>query len=209
LGEYHEDDCGDRRDKHPAYQCPTPHRAFPRLAIRAVDQVCDGFQQDQDYAVSHLQHAACQPVDRALQDHGGGMAVDRGGALGAAHVLPDHRGFGGLRRPAFVPQEEGEGKGFGTIAGIGAAGLRARAFGTIHIARQAEDDAFDAAAADQRGQRLAVLAPLAALDGGAVGGKAPAGIAGRGAERLGAEIEAQQHAAFTSALVFAQNSGRS
>ena len=43
----------------------------------------------------HLQHAPRQPVDRALQDHRSGMAVDRGGAFGAAHVLPDHRGFGG------------------------------------------------------------------------------------------------------------------
>lgn len=42
-------------------------------------------------------------VNRALQNEGGGGAVDPFGAFGPADVGGDHRAFDGGGRPAFVP----------------------------------------------------------------------------------------------------------
>lgn len=53
-----------------------------------------------------LERCSGEGVDRALQDQRGGMRIDPFRSLGAAEVLFDHRPLGGLRGPAFVPQQD-------------------------------------------------------------------------------------------------------
>jgi len=117
------------------------------------------------------------------------MAVDACRALGAAHILTDHRRFRALGRPAFIPKQQRQRKGFICIAGKGAAGLCARALAAIHIAGQAKHQPLDRAFANQVAQSVAVAAPFAALDGFAIGGKAPARIAKCSADRLCAKVQ--------------------
>ena len=163
------------------------------------------------------------------------MAVDGSCTLGAAHILPDHRSLGALRGPALVPKQQRQRKGFVGIAGKGTAGLCARAFATIHVARQAKHQPFDRAFGNQIAQSVAVAAPFAALDGLAIGGKAPTCITKCSADCLGPKVQPQQSPAIgqrigkvrckfgnqfacpasaltllaTSAFVFAQNKGMS
>ncbi|PAV70940.1 hypothetical protein WR25_02188 [Diploscapter pachys] len=64
---------------------------------------------------------------------GGGKIIDPFGALGAAHILFDHRAFDRHRAPAFVPQQDGEGE-IGAVACEGAGRLAARAFRPVERA---------------------------------------------------------------------------
>lgn len=52
-----------------------------------------------------LEPAARQRVYCTLENDCRRMAVDLLRALGAAHILPEHGGFGAGSRPAFVPQQ--------------------------------------------------------------------------------------------------------
>src|SRR5690606_20110703 len=70
-----------------------------------------------------LERAARQPVDCALQDHGGCVAVDPLCTFRPAEILCDHVAFGGRGGPAFVPQQDWAAAS-GKVFRIGAACLR-------------------------------------------------------------------------------------
>jgi hypothetical protein len=133
-------------------------------------------------------------IDRGLEDQGGGVRIDALGTLGAAEILFDHRAFGGLRRPAFVPHQDRQVQ-VGQIAGHGAGRLAARARAAVHVERQADDQCLDRAFGDDLGDLGLVLRELAPDDGLACRGKAPARIAQRHADGLGAGVEPHQDTA--------------
>ena len=90
-----------------------------------------------------------QPVERALQDIGGGMLVDHRGALGAAGVGGEQFALDRRGGQALVPEPDRQAAQPGEIAGEGAGRLGARAFAAVHVDGQAQHQA----------DRLALLAP--------------------------------------------------
>ena len=125
---------------------------------------------------------------------GGGELVDRLGALGPADVGVDHRPLDRLGRPALVPQQDRQAERR-QIAGEGADRLGARAVAAVHVERQADDEAGDARDGDEGGERGQILGELGAADGLGGAGEAPARIADREADGLGADIEPGERAA--------------
>jgi sterol desaturase/sphingolipid hydroxylase (fatty acid hydroxylase superfamily) len=134
-------------------------------------------------------------VDGALENDRGGVAVDHLGALAPAGVLREQVALRAQGRPAFVPQEHGQAECGRQVAGVGAAGLGARAFAAIHVAGQAEDEAGNGPCLRQIAQLRGVVGEPATGERLACRGEAPAGIAGRDTDRLGAEVQPQQRAA--------------
>ncbi len=97
-----------------------------------------------------------------------------------------------LGRPALVLEEDRQAEIL-HVAGKGTARLAARALAAVgQVERQADDDALHLLLADQRGERGLVLLELGAADQqGRGAGEAPTGVAQRGADRLGADVEAR------------------
>jgi hypothetical protein len=111
---------------------------------------------------------APHPLQRALQDPGGGHLVDDLGApLAVDVVLFDQHPGHGRRRQALVPEGDRQVRlQAQQVAAQGAVGLAADALGAVHVHRQADDDAGGLAAAHQLEQHLGVLAELGLLDQG-------------------------------------------
>lgn len=141
------------------------------------------------------ERAAGERVDRALQDHGGGMAVDHRAAFPAAGVLRDELALCTPGGPAFVPQQHRQPKPLGNVAGVSAACLGTGPLGPIHVAWQADNEAGGAARGGHFGELAGVDAELAPLQGLAGGGKAPARVASGNADGLRAKVEPYKHAA--------------
>ena len=137
-----------------------------------------------------------QPVQRALQDEDRGMLVDHLGASGAADVHADQFALDGSGREPLVPQRDGEAGEVGKIAGKGAGRLRARPLAAVHVDGQAEHEADRIAFARDRQQPRRIGLEGLALDGLDAGREPAIGIGHGDADGLGAEIEADQGAAF-------------
>ncbi len=105
-----------------------------------------------------------QPVERALQDEGGGRRVDLFRALLARQVGFEHGALGGGGGKPLVPEHDREVGQRREVAEEGARRLRARPLGAVHVDRQAEDQPADLLLRAERQQRLRVLAELRAAD---------------------------------------------
>ena len=86
-----------------------------------------------------------QPVQRALQDVGGGDVVDDLGPAAARGVGLEQRAFGRDGRQPLVPEADRQVGQAREVAGEGAGRLAARTLGAVHVARQAQDRAADPA----------------------------------------------------------------
>ena len=159
-----------------------------------LDGVWGPWPRDFPFSRTRLKNAPRQSIDRALQNHRGRCRIDAHGAFGAAEVLVDQAAFGAGGAPAFVPQQDRQAQR-GEVAGVGAAGLAARAFAAVHVDGQADDDALDGTAGDQGGEFGFVGAELAAFHRFAGAGDTPVGVAEGGADGLRAEVEPDQPAA--------------
>ena len=92
-------------------------------------------------------------IDCALQDMRGSECVHFFGAPGAAHVRFNHRPLDGLRRPAFVPEEDREIERR-EVAGEGPDRLGTRAVASVHVEREADDESDDMFAGAEGGKRF-------------------------------------------------------
>src|SRR5471030_2132123 len=81
-----------------------------------------------------------QAIERALQNVGGGHLVDEHGAALARGVGLDQRARYRRGRKTFVPKGDRESRHRREVLDEGAGRLRARAFGAVHIPRQADDE---------------------------------------------------------------------
>lgn len=183
-----------------------------------------------------LEYSASKAIDSALQDHRRGVTIDGFSTFGAAHVLSNHRRLGALGRPALVPEQYGNTEGFCAVAGEGSAGLSTRAFAAVHIARKAQNNAFDGSRFDQFSDQDLVPRPFSTSQRLAIRGKAPSRVTCGSADGFRAKIKPEQGASIgqcisefrgsfadqdaspvavtkaftrrpTSAFVFAQNNG--
>ena len=65
------------------------------------------------------------------------------GPFGAAHVSFDHGSGDRGGAQAFVPEDDGERRQLPEVSGESSGGLAARAFGAVHVQRQAQHDETD------------------------------------------------------------------
>src|SRR5262249_4324913 len=133
-----------------------------------------------------------QSVERSLQDEGGSVLIDHGSTLPAADVggnqFPLHRDG---RKP-LIPQSNRQFGELGEIAGEGAGRLRARALAAIHIDWQAKHESDGGAFTRKLEHALRVGGEALSCDGLHARCELSIGIAGGNADRLGAEIEADE-----------------
>src|SRR6185369_14766118 len=132
-----------------------------------------------------------QRIDRALKDVGSGKGVDLLGTLGAADVGVNHCPFHRLRRPALVPQQDGELE-WGEVARKGAGGLGARAVASIHVQWQADHEADDMLANDDGTKRSQVLRELRSTDRLERPREVPSGIANGDPDSLRPDVEPRE-----------------
>ena len=108
-----------------------------------------------------------EPVERTLENEGGGMLIDHRLALGAARVGLDQRALDRGRRQPLVPERDRQFGQLRKVAGEGARRLRARSFAAVHIDRQAEHEtdgvAFGGKFENARGVEMKAL-PRNGLD---------------------------------------------
>ena len=124
------------------------------------------------------------------------MFVDHLGAPGAAHVHADQFALDGGGGEPLVPQRDGKFGELRKIAGEGAGRLRARSLAGVHVDGQAEHEAYGVALAGDGEQARGVGLEGLALDGLDAGREPAIGIGYRDPDGLGAQIEADQRAAF-------------
>jgi hypothetical protein len=79
-------------------------------------------------------------IQQSLQNNRRGHIVDIGFAFFSAQSGFDHLLIGFETRKAFVPKYNRQGREFAEISGKCSSGLAARAFGVVHIQRQAQHD---------------------------------------------------------------------
>ncbi len=136
--------------------------------------------------------AAAQPVDRALENVGRRRFVDFGGALGARDVYCDQRPLHGGGRQSLIPQGDWEPGARSEIAGERPGGLGAGAFRTVHVARQADDEADGAPLGGELPEPFSLCAefrPANRFDGRR---NLPVRIATGDADRLFPEIQPEK-----------------
>src|SRR5215510_14661187 len=83
----------------------------------------------------------CEPVERALQDEGGGVLVDHLGALLAARIGLDQDALDRDGREPLVPQTDRQLGHPRKVARKRARRLRARPFAAVHVDGQAKHEA--------------------------------------------------------------------
>ncbi len=133
-----------------------PLTALLMFLVLAVDNVAStvalcgaGFCPDspKDYMLfddrDELVRGCAEPlhaVERALQDVGGGHAVDHLGAALARGICLDQMTLHGRGRQPLVPKCHRHGDMDGEVAGEGAGGLGPRALGPVEIEGEADDE---------------------------------------------------------------------
>ena len=127
-----------------------------------------------------------------MKDIGSGQLVDDLAPLGPRHISLDQGPCYRRRRPALVPECDGQVGLLAEVADKGAGRLHARAFGSVHVERQADDDAGDSVAGNQRQQTLGVGGELGSADGLDRRGAVAHAVGYRDTDGLGAEIKAHQ-----------------
>ena len=137
-----------------------------------------------------------QPVERALQDEDRGVFVDHLGAARAADVHADQFALDRGGGEPLVPQRNGEFGEFGEIARECPGRLRARPLAGVHVDGQAEHEADRVALGGNGDQFRRIGLERGALDGLHAGRQPAIGVGDRNPDGLGAEIEADQRAAF-------------
>ena len=138
---------------------------------------------------------ASEPIQRALQDVGGGMLIDHGLALVAADVRLDQGAFDRGGREPLVPERDWKLGQLRQIAGESTRRLRARTFAAVHVDRKPEHIARDAPLAGEREQARGIIAEAFPGDRLDRSGQTAVGIAHGNTDGLGAEIETHQCAA--------------
>ncbi len=123
------------------------------------------------------------------------MLIDYSLAFGAAGVGLDQRPFDGRRRQPLVPQRNRQSGELRQIARKGPRRLRARPFTAVHIDRQAEQESRGFTLTGKLQNACGVQLKPRPRDGLDRSGDAAIRIAGRDADGLGAEIQAEQRAA--------------
>ena len=166
-----------------------------RLEYSGGARVSLAVPRERDSELAPIRRACAdrgEAVKRALQDIGGGHLIDDGGALGARDVLFDQRAVDRGGRQALIPESEGRGVQAAEIAQERARRLHPRAFAAVHVERQADDQREDLMARDLGDQLLRVGGEFLALDGEQRRADAALDIGKREADRLRAEIDADQ-----------------
>jgi hypothetical protein len=136
----------------------------------------------------NLPHRIQQP----LQNNRGCNIVDIGFALFSAQSGLDHLLIGFETRQAFVPEYNRQGREFAEISGEGSGGLAARAFGVVHVQRQAQHDEAHFFIGGKFNEGLRVGCKFGALYSVARGGQL-SGVIGRGhADGFGAKVQGHE-----------------
>ena len=130
-------------------------------------------------------------VEAALEEVGGGDAVDDLGAAFPGHVVGDHLAGHRRGRQPLVPERNRQVAQRQHVAGELAHGLGARAVAAGKAQRQPDNEAADAMLVGQREKSGHVIAKAAAPDRVERAGDDEPGIAERQPDRLGPDIETQ------------------
>src|SRR5271155_5609807 len=135
---------------------------------------------------------ATEIIETALQDVGGGDAVDDFGAALAGHVGGDYLALARGGRQPLVPQRHRQIAERHEIAGELARRLGARAVAAGQGERQADHEPADAVRVDQREEPRHVIAKAPPADGFERARDDEAGVGEGEADRFGADIEPDQ-----------------
>lgn len=134
-----------------------------------------------------------KPVNRSLQNIGGGHLVNHLTAPFAADVCGDQVACDGLRAPTLVPQQYRQAEG-AQILGKGFRGLSLFALASVQIERQANDNARHKLFCNDRFDSFKILGKLPPFDRFGCRRDHPLGIAQRHPDGFGANIKPKQPA---------------
>ena len=93
----------EQQHQYAESRCPAGCLKHAAGMVIAVARLFEDFEKTHIRLCSPSETAACQGIDRALQNDRSGVAVNLLCPFGSAHVLSDHRVESARGRPPFVP----------------------------------------------------------------------------------------------------------